>query len=206
TFFLHQIAPPTCSNVIKAFFYWCISFSAIFSETKSRPHILLVPKCLGCQIIITTNELIVASSGTNPKKLNVHPACDGVRNLSSVYSLSLNDPHPVKIDYPKGLITPLNESFLSLCRRLLHQIFNTPPGWFDPCLTDCFCPLQKIMILQCSPMRQHFFSSPCKNCNCVSSSLSPQNKETNHIFEPFPHPTAVQIILLEYIDYENMVK
>ncbi|KAG8175947.1 hypothetical protein JTE90_026931 [Oedothorax gibbosus] len=111
-FFLLQIAPPTCSNVIKAFFYWCISFTAIFSETKSRPHILLVPKCLGCQIIITTNELIVAPNGTNPKKLNVHPACDGDRNLSSVYTLSLNDPLPVQPDYPKGLITPPNVSFL----------------------------------------------------------------------------------------------
>ncbi|KAG8197316.1 hypothetical protein JTE90_013444 [Oedothorax gibbosus] len=112
TFFLLQIAPPTCSNVIKAFFYWYISFTAIFSETKSRPHILLVPKCLGCQIFITTNELIVAPNGTNPKKLNVHPACDGDRNLSSVYTLSLNDPLPVQPDYPKGLITPPNVSFL----------------------------------------------------------------------------------------------
>ncbi|KAG8196012.1 hypothetical protein JTE90_028982 [Oedothorax gibbosus] len=50
--------------------------------------------------------------GTNPPKLRVHSVCDGDKNLSSTFSLNVNDPLPVQLDYPKGLITPPNVSFL----------------------------------------------------------------------------------------------
>ncbi|KAG8176706.1 hypothetical protein JTE90_023258, partial [Oedothorax gibbosus] len=74
----YLFSPPNCSTPLfqrhQGLFLLVHLLYRIFSETKSRPHIHLVPKCLGCQIIITTNELIVAPNGTNPKKLNVHPA------------------------------------------------------------------------------------------------------------------------------------
>ncbi|KAG8171995.1 hypothetical protein JTE90_007672 [Oedothorax gibbosus] len=40
TFFPLQIAPPPCSNVIKAFFYWCISFTAFSQKLLKTPHTL----------------------------------------------------------------------------------------------------------------------------------------------------------------------